>query len=622
MLVNPTRGFHWSDAETRALLNIWGEHDVQTALDGNFRNSHVYRDVAGRLGDMGYDRTPDQCRVRVKSLKRQYFQAKKASKKNSQYHKIFKFYEEMERILSSRSSVTLDSQDIDSVAVEGDETMDGTEEDGESIDQPQDSDMEGTGECSNVEYPVKIEYPSHPISVTVGGSNMPSKPSSLQANSIPSSSASRAKRFKKRFTNLSLEKLMEKFLEQSLEAEENFYRLEEQRLQAEDLRREAEHTRELHMLQMLGQMFAGLTRSVPTQTPASQPTRTSQTGAPIPSARLFFGNHSNQAPEAEYANNSQQAAPVIERSFSLGRAGHRSMDGVLPLIKNIVPPLTSKKHKGQDGRIGVVGGCQEYTGAPYFAAISALKVGADLSHVFCTKDAATVIKSYSPELIVHPVLDSPNAVEEIEKWLPRLHSLVVGPGLGRDDVILKTAKEVIEKSKSRGIPIIIDADGLWLVAKEPSIIQFYQRGILTPNFMEFSRLYEAMHHEPLDSTDLKGSAQQLSIAMGNVTLVLKGEEDIITDGNRVITCSQQGSGRRCGGQGDLLSGALGVFAHWAFSSFPDATKGMNPTLVAAFAATSLTRQCNRQAFDRHGRSTTTSDMIQEICTAFRRLFES
>ncbi|XP_036450343.1 ATP-dependent (S)-NAD(P)H-hydrate dehydratase isoform X2 [Colossoma macropomum] len=313
---------------------------------------------------------------------------------------------------------------------------------------------------------------------------------------------------------------------------------------------------------------------------------------------------------------------VIERSFSLGRAAHRSMDSVLPLIKNTIPPLTSKKHKGQDGRIGVVGGCQEYTGAPYFAAISALKVGADLSHVFCTKDAATVIKSYSPELIVHPVLDSPNAVEEIEKWLPRLHSLVVGPGLGREDGILKTAKEVIEKSKSKGIPIIIDADGLWLIAKEPSIIQFYQRGILTPNFMEFSRLYEAMHREPLDSTDLKGSAQQLSIAMGNVTLVLKGEEDIITDGNRVITCSQQGSGRRCGGQGDLLSGALGVFAHWAFSSFPDATKGMNPTLVAAFAATSLTRQCNRQAFDKHGRATTTSDMIQEICTAFRKLFES
>lgn len=188
---------------------------------------------------------------------------------------------------------------------------------------------------------------------------------------------------------------------------------------------------------------------------------------------------------------------VIERSFSLGTAARTGMDDILPLVKNIVPPLTSKKHKGQDGRIGIIGGCQEYTGAPYFAAISALKVGADLSHVFCTKDAAIVIKSYSPELIVHPVLDSPNAVEEIEKWLPRLHSLVVGPGLGRDDKLLKNAKEVIEKSKARDIPIVIDADGLWLVAQQPSVIQGYQKGILTPNYMEFTRLYEAMVSLPV-----------------------------------------------------------------------------------------------------------------------------
>ncbi|XP_076857898.1 ATP-dependent (S)-NAD(P)H-hydrate dehydratase isoform X2 [Brachyhypopomus gauderio] len=313
---------------------------------------------------------------------------------------------------------------------------------------------------------------------------------------------------------------------------------------------------------------------------------------------------------------------VVERSFTLGRSANANMDNILPLVKNTIPPLTSKKHKGQDGRIGVLGGCQEYTGAPYFAAISALKVGADLSHVFCTRDAATVIKSYSPELIVHPVLDSPNAVEEVEKWLPRLHSLVVGPGLGRQDMLLKNAKAIIEKSKSRGIPIVIDADGLWLVAKEPSVIQGYRRGILTPNIMEFSRLYEAMHHEPMDSTNLRGCAQQLSVAMGNVTVVLKGEEDVITDGNMVMTCSQAGSGRRCGGQGDLLSGALGVFAHWALSSSAEATKGVSPTLLAAFGATSLTRQCNRQAFHKHGRSTTTSDMIQEICVAFRKLFES
>lgn len=57
--------------------------------------------------------------------------------------------------------------------------------------------------------------------------------------------------------------------------------------------------------------------------------------------------------------------PVFERHFSLGSTSHRGMDNdILPLVKSIVPPLTSKKHKGQDGRIGIIGGCREYV-LPY-----------------------------------------------------------------------------------------------------------------------------------------------------------------------------------------------------------------------------------------------------------------
>lgn len=67
-MITNTRGFLWSDLETRALLEIWGEADVQSALDGNFRNSHVYRDVACRLAELGFERTPEQCRIRIKGL--------------------------------------------------------------------------------------------------------------------------------------------------------------------------------------------------------------------------------------------------------------------------------------------------------------------------------------------------------------------------------------------------------------------------------------------------------------------------------------------------------------------------------------------------------------------------
>lgn len=93
-------------------------------------------------------------------------------------------------------------------------------------------------------------------------------------------------------------------------------------------------------------------------------------------------------------------------------------------IRQFVPPLNGSLHKGQSGRVGVLGGAleyvlhtcfsysnsalrrrrQSYTGAPFFASISALRVGADLSHVICSPTAAGAIKSYSPDLIVHPIL--------------------------------------------------------------------------------------------------------------------------------------------------------------------------------------------------------------------------
>lgn len=635
MQANTTRGFLWSDVETRTLLNIWGEQDIQVALDGNFRNSFVYRDVSRRLGTMGFERTPEQCRVRIKSLKRQYLLAKEGNlRNNGQYHKICKFYDTMEGILSNRAA--LDPQEFIDSGPGGEEAGDGLEEDGEEA---QDAYSESTGECPYpAETEVKLEYPTVPIpipvKVTVGNNSTPVRPhnSSQSANNL---SARTPKRPRKRRANFPMEKLMEQFLEQSAQAEDNFYRMEEQRLQAEDRRREAEHARELHMLQMLGQMFSSISTARPgstgTPTKTTPPARAPVFSSASPSCTRGQSSHLRRpSPQTDCCTQQSQLlnpdpqALVFERYYSLGSTSHRGMDDdILSLVKSIVPPLTSKKHKGQDGRIGIIGGCQDYTGAPYFAAISALKVGADLCHVFCTKDAATVIKSYSPELIVHPVLDSPNAVEEIEKWLPRLHGLVVGPGLGREDVLLKTAKEVIEKSKARDIPIVIDADGLWLVTQQPSVIHGYQKGILTPNFMEFTRLYEALHHEPLDDSDHQRSVLQLSVAMGNLTMVLKGEQDLITDGSKVISCSTEGSGRRCGGQGDLLSGSMGVLAHWAHAaSAAGMGRSVNPSMVAAFGACSLTKQCNSQAFQRHGRSTTTSDMIQEIGSAFKKLFES
>ncbi|XP_066994466.1 ATP-dependent (S)-NAD(P)H-hydrate dehydratase [Anabrus simplex] len=316
-----------------------------------------------------------------------------------------------------------------------------------------------------------------------------------------------------------------------------------------------------------------------------------------------------------------------------------SGDGMSPAEKKlledarlIVPSLSQSRHKGQAGRIGVIGGSVEYTGAPYFSAISALRVGCDLAHVFCLKEAAPVIKSYSPELIVHPVLDSDNAVELIKPWLDRLHVLIIGPGLGRDSKVFATVASLIEvcrsEEKSYQKPLVIDADGLFMITEKPDIIRNYPHGaILTPNAIEFTRLAKSVLGESWSpSPEPKAEhVQALAAALGpNITVVHKGKADIFAHGQSkdVWHCSGGGTGRRCGGQGDLLSGSLGTFYAWALMAHQNYSNKLSfpSSIIAAYAGCRLTRECNSYAFVRAGRSTVTTDMIDVIHPVFEKLY--
>lgn len=304
--------------------------------------------------------------------------------------------------------------------------------------------------------------------------------------------------------------------------------------------------------------------------------------------------------------------------------------------KMLVPPMGNVLYKGKAGRIGVVGGSLEYTGAPYFSAISALKVGCDLSHVFCPLNAAPVIKSYSPELIVHPILDAADALELIKPWLPRLHILIIGPGLGREPGILKTVSSLIQFCRDQpgyGKPLVIDADGLFMVTENPEIIRNYPSGvILTPNAIEFSRLAKAVLNkqwEPTPNPDPE-HVKSLAVALGtNAVVVHKGASDVISTGSEgvaVVKCTTGGSGRRCGGQGDILSGGLGTFYCWAAAEAArdrhEGVAGFPPQVVAAYAACRLTRECNQRAVAKKGRSALATDMLDEIHAVFDALFEN
>lgn len=279
------------------------------------------------------------------------------------------------------------------------------------------------------------------------------------------------------------------------------------------------------------------------------------------------------------------------------------------LSRTLAPKLLEDKYKGQAGRVGIVGGSLEYTGAPYFAGISGLKLGADLIHIFCAKDAATVIKSYSPELIVHPVLDSCSAIEKIQPWLERLHVLVIGPGLGREPYILKTVTELIQVCRAVAKPLVIDADGLYLVSQTPEVIKNYPGVILTPNAMEYYRIF---------GNDNEPNQKILEMFGEQCVVFKKGRIDAFYSADTCACGPTGGSGRRCGGQGDLLSGTLAVFYYWSMQY----ATAKDLVFASCYAASKLTKECNARAFKRLKRSMTTSDMIQDIGQVFNDKFEN
>ncbi|KAI9272883.1 Ribokinase-like protein [Phascolomyces articulosus] len=315
-------------------------------------------------------------------------------------------------------------------------------------------------------------------------------------------------------------------------------------------------------------------------------------------------------------------------------------------VRQLIPPLSAELHKGQAGRVGVVGGSEDYTGAPYFSAISAMKLGADLCHVFCEPGAGTVIKSYSPELIVHPYMRTSNTsyssvsevVSRVSASFSRLHVLVVGPGLSRDSAMQESAKEIILKARKHNMPIVIDADGLFVVQNHPEIVQDYNKAVLTPNVMEFKRLCERMNINTHEH-DQDALAAQLSKALGGVTIVQKGRVDLITNGQEgkqifyhyenfvflFYRCETEGGLRRVGGQGDILSGTLGTFLAWGRlyeEGVWEHGNGVDPkdiTMLAAWGACSLTRDSSRRAFQKYRRAMLTSHMLDEIGVSYEKL---
>lgn len=240
------------------------------------------------------------------------------------------------------------------------------------------------------------------------------------------------------------------------------------------------------------------------------------------------------------------------------------------------------------------------------------QVGADLVYVLTTENAAPVIKSYSPDLIVIP-----HTSINISSILSNMHIVILGPGLGRSWEGLNLAYDVINICRELRKPLVIDADGLYAIYKNIEILKDYPSpgAILTPNNLEVKRLEGSVPESYTPWYKYWGD---------HVTVLQKGEKDMYFSHNGEFdwTLQEGGSGRRAGGQGDILSGALGTFFNWGLKAdLCETTKSAQlAQSVAAHAAAKFTRACNLKAFKIYGRSMLASNMLNEMHSTFDDLF--
>jgi len=218
-------------------------------------------------------------------------------------------------------------------------------------------------------------------------------------------------------------------------------------------------------------------------------------------------------------------------------------------------------HKGQNGRVLVVGGSKLYFGSPILVSLSAFRTGVDLVYLLAPEYTAKYIGPRYPDLIVWGYAGeylSRKALPLFEQLSSKTDAMVIGNGITQQPGVLKTASELIGKWDK---PLVIDADAI-----QPKLKTDSKQLIYTPHFAEFSRLTGMKTPENLEQriNSVQKTARELS-----ATILLKGRPDIISNGDKLMLNNIHNPGMTVGGTGDTLAGiacALLSQKHTAFES--------------------------------------------------------
>jgi len=240
-------------------------------------------------------------------------------------------------------------------------------------------------------------------------------------------------------------------------------------------------------------------------------------------------------------------------------------------VQLVVKPRPSEAHKGDFGRLLVVGGSDVFSGAPTLVALAALRTGVDLTYIAAPHKTAYAISSMSPNLITIK-LDgdylNPRNVAIIKRYLNVSTAVVMGPGLGLHTETKEAVREIVQPIEEAKIPFLLDADGLKAFAEFKRKVS--SPLVLTPHAGEYRIL--TGRELPKDLKERAEEVKKTSEQLGAVIL-LKGHVDLISNGKQVKLNFTGNPGMTVGGTGDVLSGIVGALLAQGADPFEAAVAG-------------------------------------------------
>jgi NAD(P)H-hydrate epimerase len=264
----------------------------------------------------------------------------------------------------------------------------------------------------------------------------------------------------------------------------------------------------------------------------------------------------------------------------------------IEMVASKLPKRKPNGHKGDFGYLLIIAGSTGLTGAAELTANSAMRSGCGMVRVACPSSVQPVLATKLTEIMTHPLPDvakkgalALRGLGEIRQLALDYDALALGPGIGRHHETIELVKRFVTDNEK---PIVIDADGLYAIGSNSSILKDSKAPmVLTPHAGEFKRLTGNDA-----ATDIH---QRFEMALSfskeyNVTLLLKGSPTIIVHPSGRFYLNPTGnSGMAKGGSGDVLTGIIGSLMAQGLSPEDAAVCGAYiHGLAGDFAADALT----------------------------------